>query len=386
MPSNLPVGFVPEPPRKNRVGLVFASIFALLVLAGGGFAAYWFLQQKPTGQSPGSTFTRGDLHVGNYWLVNACNVFTAKDFDDVMGRRTNHAYVSTDFTAQTYNDAQPDRSYRSGCTRLDAPSTAAGSLSADVIIHQYPNTQRTDVQLFLFALDKAAVDPEFDGRARFRMPSFHFESGNKLVTVLIQGYSGMSDSDVEVKARAIAQKISVKLRDANQKQFSVFSYPATFQAPGFTYQNACTLWGPDDFTALYGEADAAEIKMDFAEDIEQAEEVQGIDQSTKTKCTIGSYTVDPGDLAGKDYAYVEVDYYRTKEAAAAAYAEYAGPDDEQLSGIGDVAILQQKQRIVTQRGATMVRVQFIPNDMSEKTKVEAGVRAMAQTILDRLRR
>jgi hypothetical protein len=383
----------PEPPKRSRKKLVLI-VLALLFLLGALGASVWVaMSQEKEGAGNNAELdsdaadekghgATGNLRVGPYYYVAACNAFTSEDFAEATGVVADDSSVKIDYATNTYPVEKKDRSILSSCSRYETETAGDDSLlSVDVYIRQFPDSKRTRDQMLIVGLHQAKVDDALGGKANFRAPTLNFESGNRLVTITIQGYGGMTDSEIKKLAYAAGEKVSEHLHAKDQKALTTFEYPETVQAPSIFYRNACSLWGPDEFTKQFGKVDESEIEMLFATSISEAQQTASLDKSVKTTCVLGSYTKNPA-TDPPDHAYIEIDYYPGKEQAEAGYAAYSGSADRtELAELGDKAIQVDDQFIILKNN-TMIRVQFKPHD--DTSAKSTDLLQMAQTIMSKL--
>lgn len=381
-PPQLPVAPPAVSPLKKRWWVLIVIILVILGISGG--LAYIFI--APRSSAPVTNIDT--KHVGTYSYVNACNAFTADDFEAATGLKSDRSKVTASFAGET-DASDPARSYRSYCSRYELQKGVSGLLSVDVTITQYPDTQRTKQQLFIFGFDSTTqVDPELGGLASFESPRLRFQKDNTLTSVVIQGYDGMSDSQVETYTRAIAKKISARLSE--NTDLSTLAYPVELTGEGYIYQNACSLWGMADFEGQFGKVNKTLIFMDYAEALTaEADLPNDAKESVHTSCVMGTKEYDGA------FAYIDAFYYPTVAKAQAGYDSYADPAyDIMMPGLGDKAVLQaystfdnQYESVMVLRGTTMFKVKFVPEDISTRgdSKVQAEVKAMAGVVLGRLR-
>lgn len=380
MPTPQPV-FVPagQPPQKQRRKLVIVALAILVVFGAAGYAAYAFLL-SPGAKAPAAN--AGPMHVGSYPYVNACNAFTTDDFESVAGTKSDRSLIEAEFAKET-DAGNPGRSYRSTCVRFNGDGS-----SITATIYQYADTKLTEDQKSIFGLNDAKSDPEIGGLARSGSLKFTFQKGNKVVVVLAEGFDDISDSQIQTLAKAAAKKVSSRL--AGSSELATLTYPAELAGEGYVYQNACTLWGADDFEGQFGHVDKTTVKMTYAEElVAEAQLPSDAAQSAHSRCVLGTKEV------GGSFAYVDTYYYPNTAKAEAGYNSYLHPgEDMALTGLGEKAVLQaydasanQYETVMVLRGTTMFKAQFVPQDNASRGngQVQSDVKAMAQTVLTRLK-
>lgn len=367
-----------QPPQRRRRTLIVIILVMLVVIGVAGYAAYAFLLNSKN--NPVANV--GPMHVGSYPYVNACNAFTADDFESVVGAKSDRSLIKAEFAQET-DASDPGRSYRSSCDRggLD-------DLSITLTIDQYPDTKLNEEQRLLFKLGDAATDPELGGLAYYISPKFTFQKDNKVVHVLVQGYGDRSDSQIQALAKAAAKKVADKL--TGNADLATLNYPSELVGEGYMYQNACSLWSHDDFKKQFGQVDKTFVEMTYAEAlIPEAQLPSDAARSAHSKCVVGTKEF------GGSFAYIDTYYYPNAAKAQAGYDSYRNEtEDITLSGLGDKAVLkayqaaaQQYEKAVVLRGTTMFTVQFVPEDDASRgnSQVQADVKAMAETVLSRLK-
>ncbi len=385
-PQPTPVTAAPQPvfvptgqsPKKRPRTFIVIILAILVLIAAAGYTAYTFLlnsKNEPIANA-------GPMHVGNYPYVNACNAFTADDFESVVGAKSDRSLINAAFAQET-DASSPGRSYKSSCDR-----SGLDDLSITLIIDQYPDTTLNEEQKLLFKWGDATNDPELGGLTYYISPMLTFQKDNKVVHILVQGYGDRSDSQIQTLAKAAAKKAADKLKGS--ADLATLSYPSELIGEGYIYQNACSLWSHDDFKKQFGQVDKTFVDMTYAEElIPETQLPSDAARSAHSKCVVGTKEF------GGSFAYIDTYYYSTAAKAQAGYDSYRNEaEDITLSGLGDKAVLkayqasaQQYEKVVVLQGTMMFTVQFVPEDDASRgnSQIQADVKTIAQTVLSRLK-
>jgi hypothetical protein len=375
-PSPAPMPPVSPAPQKSRGKLITYALVGLLLVAMIGGALYVVVSSRQNDSAlPSST-----KHVGSSPYVHACNAFTAEDFDAVVGAKSNRSSIETKFASET-DTAKPGRSYISTCTRR-----GLNDLSIGLTVHQYTN-KPSSRDMFVLGLNDAPEDSDFGGPASYRSQQFTFQRDNKVTSVLIQGYGDMDDEAIQALAKAAAKKASDRMTKV--ADLATLNYPAKLAGEGYTYHNACSLWGLSDFEEQFGGVDKTSVEMTYAEDLATQTQSPGeAARSTHSECVLGTKSI------GGSYAYIDAYYYPNEADAKAGYDSYTSPDDDiPLPEFGNNAVLraydaaaQQYEGVMILAGTTMFQLKFVPEDdaIRGNSQVQKDVKAMARTVLERL--
>ncbi len=379
--------FVPPDQQPKKRGRIVAIIIAALIVVGVlGYLAYIFLLPQVAKAPSTSTDTK---HVGSYMYINACNAFTADDFESATGLKTNRSLVEASFASETDTN-NPTRAYATNCSRYELPAQRSeDGLNIQLSVNQYADTNRTPDQLLVIGLKDAAVDSELGGPANFDSPKLTFQKDNLIVRVLVQGYGSRTDDQIQTIAKEVAKKVTARL--AAKADLSTLAYQPELVGEGYAYQNACSLWGVADFEKQFDKVDKTALQMTYAETLvpSDQEPLSVASRGVHTSCVMGTKQL------GGSFAYVDAYYFHLPAQAEAGYASYlSSTDDIPLTDLGDKAVLQaydaaakQYEKVMVLRGTTLYKVQFVPEDTASRgnDKVQADVKTMAKTILERLK-
>jgi hypothetical protein len=296
----------------------------------------------------------GSLRAGPFNYINACDVFTASDLDDISGAKSNREEVDATFAFRTYAKEDPQRTYVSTCGRWDQVDVL-GTNKIDVRIEQFsdPDLQAkiqglesvkkfrtTDAELqAAFGEHAMLLEYPFGGG-----PSLIFTVDNKRITISPHLPDESAARDV---VTAVGESVLRRLEDVESRPSQVLAYEGKDIKLGntTTYRNACSLWKPDDFRkVMKEEPDEAEVQVVFAEAY-QSKKIHREVGGTLSKCVIKTLPpktkLDSGDLdMNRPTTSVELEttQFNTKQDARETF-EFKAKGEEAVEGMDRPAAL-----------------------------------------------
>ncbi len=311
----------------NKRSIACAAVLA--GLAAGLLAGCASPFQRGAAPLPGERKV-GDLRVGGYNYVAACDVLTLQDFESAMGQESIRTAVRATFATRTYQAADPFRVYRSECERS----------STTVAIGQYPTAEQLQRgERFLPGApdDALAKALGVDSSLAFSDPksgTFTAVLDNKIVKAMV-------NSRFAVPLMKLLQR---RLRErVNHPAAALDVTRPAGKVAGLPYVSACRLVSPADYTQVLGlPADEGAIEAEYpVVDIPATGSVE-----QRNTCRIGSMPEKTSKEASfeaaqqalnREVTQVEVTVTQTESARNAAHLlDTSGA--QPVRGLGDQAV------------------------------------------------
>jgi hypothetical protein len=357
----------PAPSRRKRrligvgvVGVVLA-LGVIAYLRNPGLVDDLLAFMSSSGSSGGVAYERdgdenlGSLRAGQFNYINACDVFTASDLDDMSGAESNREEVDATFAFKTYAKVDPQRTYVSTCGRWDQIEALAAN-KIDVSIEQFSDAA---VQAKIQSLESvkkyrttnADLQAAFGEQAMLLdfpfsdSPSLMFTVDNKRIKIDPHVPDESVARDVIM---AVGESVLRRLRDVERRPSQVLAYEGKdIELANTTYRNTCSLWKPDDFRkVMKEEPDQAQVDVTFAEAYQPDKSHREV-SGTLSRCVIRTLPpkteLDSGELhldQATTSVELETTQFDTKQDARETF-EFKAEGEQAVEGMGRPAAVAQ---------------------------------------------